>query len=153
MLIVGIDERPVNVKDGNGGVCHSRPLPANPVPNRAVIRKGHATGHTPIRIVTGRRLGHTAHARPPAYGFRRHQATPATSEVHRRYPCATKRSFICPAERGEIGGISLDPMADPEPKGPPGENSMPGNQRSCPGVQGGALGDLRDMAKAGLPEA
>ena len=37
MLIVRIDERPVNVKDGNGGVCHSRPLPANPVPNRAVI--------------------------------------------------------------------------------------------------------------------
>jgi hypothetical protein len=40
MLIVGIDERPVNVEDGNGGVCHSGPLPANPVPNRAVIRKG-----------------------------------------------------------------------------------------------------------------
>jgi hypothetical protein len=33
------------------------------VPNRAVIRKGHATGHTPIRIGTGRRRGHTAHAK------------------------------------------------------------------------------------------
>jgi hypothetical protein len=62
-LIVGIDERPVNVKDGNGGVCHSWALPANPVPNRAVIRKGQATGHRPIRIGTGRRRGHTAHAK------------------------------------------------------------------------------------------
>jgi hypothetical protein len=67
--------------------------------------------------------------------------------------CATRRSFICPAKRGEIGGISLDPMAYPEPKGYPGNNSMPGNQRSCPGVRGDALGDLHDMAKAVLPEA
>jgi hypothetical protein len=29
---------------------------------------------------------------------------------------------------------------------------MPVNQRSCPGVRGEALGDPRDMAKAGLPE-
>jgi hypothetical protein len=34
MLIVGIDERPVNVEDGDGAVSHSRPLPAIPVPNR-----------------------------------------------------------------------------------------------------------------------
>ena len=45
MLIVGIDERPVNIKDGNGGVCHPRPLPANPVPNRAVMRKGQAAAY------------------------------------------------------------------------------------------------------------
>ena len=69
------------------------------------------------------------------------------------YKCATRRSFICPAKRGEIGGISLDPMAYPEPKGRPGDNSMPGNQRSCPGVRDGALGDLHDTAKARLPEA
>ena len=62
-------------------------------------------------------------------------------------------TFICPAERGEIGGISLDPMAYPEPKGRPGDNSMPENQRPCPGVRGGALGDLHDKAKAALPEA
>jgi hypothetical protein len=43
MLVVGIDERPVNVEDGNGRVCHPRPLPANPVPNRAVIRKAQAS--------------------------------------------------------------------------------------------------------------
>ena len=30
---------------------------------------------------------------------------------------------------------------------------MPGNQRSCPGVWGEALGGPRDKAKAGLPEA
>lgn len=29
---------------------------------------------------------------------------------------------------------------------------MPANQRSCSGVWGEALGDPRDMAKAGLPE-
>jgi hypothetical protein len=74
-------------------------------------------------------------------------------KVHRGYMCATKRSFISPAERGEIGGISLDPMAYPEPKGRPGDNSMPGNQRSRPGVRGDVLGDLHDMAKAKLPEA
>jgi hypothetical protein len=54
MLVVGIDERPVNVKDGNGRVCHSRPLPANPVPNRAVIRKGQARSHEPAPPVRGR---------------------------------------------------------------------------------------------------
>jgi len=31
--------------------------------------------------------------------------------------CAMRRSVISPAERGEIGGASLDPMANPEPKG------------------------------------
>ena len=34
-----------------------------------------------------------------------------------------------------------------------GDDSMPGNRRPCPGVRDGALGDPRDMAKAGLPEA
>ena len=76
-----------------------------------------------------------------------------TRAVHAGYTCATRRSFICPAKRGEIGGISLDPMAYPEPKGHLGDNSMPGNQRSRPGVRGDALGDLHDTAKAGLPEA
>ena len=38
-------------------------------------------------------------------------------QVYARSMCATRRSFICPAKRGEIGGISLDPMAYPEPKG------------------------------------
>jgi hypothetical protein len=41
--------------------------------------------------------------------------------------CATKRGAISLAQRGEIGGISLDPMADPEPKGKNGDDSMPGN--------------------------
>jgi len=30
---------------------------------------------------------------------------------------------------------------------------MPGNRRPRPGVRGGAPGDPRDMAKAGLPES
>ena len=42
-------------------------------------------------------------------------------------PCAMRRSVISPAQRGEIGGISLDLMANPAPKGNIGNNSMPGN--------------------------
>jgi hypothetical protein len=41
--------------------------------------------------------------------------------------CAMRRSVISPTEWGEIGGRSLDPMADPAPKGNIGDNSMPGN--------------------------
>jgi hypothetical protein len=40
-------------------------------------------------------------------------------------------------------------MAYLDPKGK-GDKSMPGNHRSRPGVWGGAVGDPRDMAKAGL---
>ena len=43
-------------------------------------------------------------------------------------------------------------MADLDPKGK-GDNSMPGNHRSCSDVWDGAVGDPRDMAKAGLLEA
>jgi hypothetical protein len=41
--------------------------------------------------------------------------------------CAMGRSVISPAQRGEIGGTSLDPMAYPAPKGKIGDKSMPGN--------------------------
>ena len=41
--------------------------------------------------------------------------------------CAMRRSVISPAQRGEIGGTSLDPMAYPAPKGKIGDKSMPGN--------------------------
>ena len=41
--------------------------------------------------------------------------------------CAMRCSVISLAKRGEIGGISLDLMANPAPKGNIGENSMPGN--------------------------
>jgi hypothetical protein len=61
--------------------------------------------------------------------------------------CATRRSAISLAKRGEIGGTSLDLMAYLDPKGE-GDNSMPGNQRSCPGVRDEVLGDPRDMATA-----
>lgn len=77
-----------------------------------------------------------------------------TLQVHARYMCATRRSFISPAQPGrDWRQISLDPMANPRPKGHAGDNSMSGNQRSRPGVRGDALGDLHDMAKAVLPEA
>jgi DDE superfamily endonuclease len=41
--------------------------------------------------------------------------------------CAMRRSVISPAQRGEMGGISLDPMAYPEPKGKIGDSSLPEN--------------------------
>ena len=41
--------------------------------------------------------------------------------------CAMRRSVISPAQRGEMGGISLDPMANPASKGNTGDKSMPGN--------------------------
>jgi hypothetical protein len=41
--------------------------------------------------------------------------------------CAMRCSVISLAQRGEIGGKSLDPMANPEPKGKIGDNSMPEN--------------------------
>jgi hypothetical protein len=52
----------------------------------------------------------------------------------------------------ELEGTFLGLMAYLDPKGE-GDESMPGKQRPCPGVRGGALRDPRDMAKAGLPEA
>ena len=54
--------------------------------------------------------------------------------------------------REELGGRFLGLMAYPAPKGE-GDQSMPANQRPGPGVRDGALGDPRDMAKAGLPES
>ncbi len=41
--------------------------------------------------------------------------------------CAMRRSVISLAQRGEIGGISLDLMANPAPKGNIGDRSMPEN--------------------------
>jgi hypothetical protein len=41
--------------------------------------------------------------------------------------CAMRRSVISPAQRGEIGGTSLDPMANPASKGNTGDKSMPVN--------------------------
>lgn len=53
--------------------------------------------------------------------------------------------------REGFGGRSLGLMAYLDLKGK-GNNSMSGNQWSCPGVRGGALGGPRDTAKAGLPK-
>lgn len=66
--------------------------------------------------------------------------------------CATRRLIAFPVEPGGIGGSFLGLMTYLEPKGE-GDSSMSGNQRPCPGVWDGALGDPRDMAKAGLLEA
>ena len=69
------------------------------------------------------------------------------------YLSAPRGARLYPPLSGErLEGISLGPMAYPDLK-EKGDRSMPLNQRSCPGVWGGALGDPRDMAKAGLPES
>ena len=47
--------------------------------------------------------------------------------VHQEICCAMRCSVISLAQRGEMGGISLDLMADPAPKGNIGDESMPGN--------------------------
>jgi hypothetical protein len=54
--------------------------------------------------------------------------------------------------REELGGLFLDLLPYLESKDK-GDSSLAGNQRSCPGVWGGVLGDPRDMVKAGLPDS
>ena len=45
--------------------------------------------------------------------------------VHQEICCAMRCSVISPAQRGEMGGISLDPMANPASKDKIGDESMP----------------------------
>jgi len=47
--------------------------------------------------------------------------------VHQEICCAMRCSVISPAQRGEIGGMSLDPMAYPASKDKIGDDSMPEN--------------------------
>jgi hypothetical protein len=55
-------------------------------------------------------------------------------------PCATRRGVILPVKRAEMGGVlSLDLMADLEPKGE-GDNSMPGNRQLMPRRMGWRAG-------------
>ena len=54
--------------------------------------------------------------------------------------------------REELGGMFLDLMPNPESKDKR-DSSLAANQRSCPGVWDDALGDPRDMVKAGLPDS
>jgi hypothetical protein len=69
------------------------------------------------------------------------------------YISAPRGARLYPPPSGErLEGTSLGPMAYLALK-KKGDRSMPLNQRSCPGVWGGALGDPRDMAKARLPES
>ena len=61
--------------------------------------------------------------------------------------CAPRGASLYPRRsRDELGGRFVGLMAYLDPKGE-GDKSMPGNQRSCPGVWNGALRDPRDMAK------
>ena len=53
----------------------------------------------------------------------------------------------------ELGGRFLGLMAYLRFERILGDQSMPGKQRPCPDVRGGALRDPRNMVRAGLPEA
>ena len=64
------------------------------------------------RAVLG--LGGGLRVRPYAASVRAHSETVLRSFYDF---CAMRRSVISPAQRGEMGGISLDPMAYPAPKG------------------------------------
>jgi hypothetical protein len=69
------------------------------------------------------------------------------------YLSAPRGALLYPPPSGErLEEASLGPMAYLDSKGK-GNNSMPENRRPSPGIWGGASGDPRDMAKAGLPEA
>jgi len=57
--------------------------------------------------------------------------------------CAPRGASLYPRlSREELGGRLLGPMAYLKPKGE-GDSSMPGNQRSCPGVERGVAGPAR----------
>ncbi|MFY1652012.1 IS701 family transposase [Solwaraspora sp. WMMB762] len=66
--------------------------------------------------------------------------------------CATRRLVVSPTQLGgtrrEVSGSEWLTRS----RKVNGDKSMPGNQWPGSGVRGGALGDPRDMAKAGLPE-
>ena len=67
--------------------------------------------------------------------------------------CAPRGALLYPRfSREGLGGRFLGLMAYLDPKGE-GDKSMPENQRPGSVVRDGALGDPRDMAKAGLLEA
>ena len=77
-------------------------------PTRAGSSAGR--GRVVSNVVTGK----------PGPGSKYAAATRAHSESVLRvfYDfCAMRRSVISPVQRGEMGGISLDPMAYPAPKG------------------------------------
>ena len=72
----------------------------------------------------------------------------STSDYWRCFFSAPRGALTYPPRSGEgLEVTSLGPMADLDSKGE-GDNSMPLNRLSCPGVWGGESVDPRDMAKA-----
>ncbi len=67
--------------------------------------------------------------------------------------CATRRTAISPAERAKTGGGVFGSDGRLVIRKDSGENSMPENRRSRPGIRSGAPGDPRDKVKAALPES
>ena len=149
--------RPARRRSSCSRTSHQRPagLTRHRVGDPGWPRHGHAVGLAVHRHRNGararpaRRRDHrlAPHQRATLTSLR---SMRGTSQVYVRH----EAQFHIPRQAGrDWRHISLDPMAYPEPKGHLGDNSMPGNQRSRPGVRGDALGDLHDTAKAGLPEA
>jgi len=70
-----------------------------------------------------------------------------------RFLCATRRPVASPAEPGGTRREVLGSDGFTRTRKGKGDKSMPGNHGSGRGVWGEAMGDPRDMAKAGLLEA
>ena len=119
------------------------------------------------RVCRVRRVRHRDAARRAGAGARRwgsmrpagaghgSRSTPTPGSASRSPTAgsAPRGALLYPRfSREELGGRFLGLMAYLDPKGE-GDKSMPGNQRPGPGVWDGALGDPRDMAKAGLLES
>src|SRR5260370_39226467 len=64
-----------------------------------------------------------------------------------------RRAAVSPAQRAEMRGDISGSDALPESERTVRENSMAENEWPCPDARGGALGDPRDKAKAGLLES
>ena len=72
----------------------------------------------------------------------------ATSDYWKPFYSAPRGALTYPLRSREgLEVTSLGPMVYPDLKGK-GENSMPLNRLSCPGVRGEETADPRDMAKA-----
>ena len=88
-------------------------------------REGNGTGELIVVLST---ITDPAAARADELAAAYHQRwAQETANDQLKTHCAMRCSVISLAERGEMGGISLDPMAYPAPKGNIGDGSMPGN--------------------------
>jgi hypothetical protein len=109
-----------------------QPAAGDPGRGRARRKQGGQPGHRGSGLAPVATPDHREPVEPPCCAGCGGDLAGAPATVGRRVqvfdlPCAMRRSVISPAQRGEIGGTSLDLMANPAPKGNIGNSSMPGN--------------------------